>query len=257
MAEPPSSRPRRRVPPVETSYWTRSRKPLQILGFLLPLIVAYELGLALLLRSDDGVVVTNKAHESLLMFFSAFGVSPAGSLYIGGLVIVVVLLVWHLLTRDPWTFDWRTAGLMAVESLGLTLPLLVLARVISQELAPATAPTPLADLSIWSKMAISVGAGLYEELMFRMLLIAVVHTLLVDVGKISNRVGASVAVLVSAIAFTVYHPLRDASGALAGANVVFYFAAGLYFGAVYILRGFGIVVAVHALYDVIVVSLHS
>jgi hypothetical protein len=218
--------------------------------------VAYELGLALLLRSDEGFVITNKAHESLLNFFSAFGISPAGSLYVGGVVIIVVLLVWHLLVHDRWTFDLRTAGLMALESLGLTLPLLVLARIISQELAPAATPMPLAELNLFSKMAISVGAGLYEELMFRMLLIAVVHTLLVDVGKMSNGLGASIAVLVSAVAFTAYHPLRDASGAMSGANLVFYFAAGLYFGTVYILRGFGIVVAVHTLYDVIVVWLH-
>ena len=62
---------------VELSYWSASRKPLQILVFLLPLIILYELGLGLLLRTEGGII-TNKAHESLLRFFDAFGVNAAG-----------------------------------------------------------------------------------------------------------------------------------------------------------------------------------
>ena len=58
-------------------------------------------------------------------------------------------------------------------------------------------------------MSISIGAGLYEELLFRMMLIAVLHTLLVDVGKLASPVGATIAVVISAAAFTAYHPLKD------------------------------------------------
>ena len=115
----------------------------------------------------------------------------------------------------------------------------------------------LAGLGLGSKLAISIGAGLYEELMFRMLLIAVIHTLLVDVGKASHKVGAVIAVLVSALAFAVYHPLDDGQGGISAQKLCFFFIAGLYFGAVYVMRGFGIVVGVHALYDVITVSMLS
>jgi hypothetical protein len=68
-------------------------------------------------------------------------------------------------------------------------------------------------------------------------------------------VGASIAVLVSAVAFTFYHDLHTASGAISGRRVIFYLVAGLYFGATYVLRGFGIVVGAHALYDIIAVLL--
>jgi membrane protease YdiL (CAAX protease family) len=111
----------------------------------------------------------------------------------------------------------------------------------------------LVELSFWSKMAISVGAGLYEELMFRMLLIAVIHTLLVDVGKASEGLGATIAVIISAAAFAWYH--KSPGVAMTAQQAMFYVLAGLYFGAIYVLRGFGIVVAVHALYDVIAFSL--
>jgi hypothetical protein len=223
------------------------------------LIVAYEAGLALLLRSSEGVL-TNKAHETVLRFFDVFGLPASGGLYLGGAVIVVVLLVWHLLTRNPWRIDLATPGLMAVESLVLSVPLIVLGLVIGSSAAAVaaspggTGPADLTAMSIWEKVAISVGAGLYEELLFRMLLIALLHTLLVDVGKLGPATGAGIAIAVSAAAFTVYHPLGDPAGGVSVQRVAFYFLAGLYFGAVYFLRGFGIVVGAHAVYDVLVVS---
>jgi len=247
----------------ELSYWDASRKPLQILAFLTPLILAYELGLALFLRSREGVL-TNKAHETLLLFFDTFGLTATGGLYLGGAAIIVVLIIWHLLTRDPWRIDPATPALMCAESLGLTIPLLVLGLVIGGSTA-ATAvsaaarsvPPDLADMSIWARLSISIGAGLYEELLFRMMLIAVLHTLLVDVGKLSLPVGATIAVVISALAFTGYHPLRDATGGLSWRRIAFYFSAGLYFGIIYVVRGFGIVVGTHAFYDVLVVSMLS
>jgi len=262
MAKSRSSRPSRRFPADRHAYWNVSKRPLQILAFLLPLILLYELSLVMLLRSEHGVL-TNNAHKTLLKFFEAFGVAPNSGFYLGGIVVVVVLLVWHLLNRDDWTVDYRAAGLMALESLALTLPLLVLGQLITRLLAvgwvmgdAGSAPS-LGQLDVLSKLAISVGAGLYEELMFRMLLIAVIHTLLVDVGKATPQLGAIIAVVVSAAAFAAYHPLETATGSISAQKVTFYFAAGLYFGAIYVARGFGIVVAVHALYDIITFSLLS
>jgi len=232
-----------------------SRRPLQVLAFLLPLILVYELGLVLVLPNSGGTVTTNKAHEALLRFFNTFGVTPSGGFYYtGGLAVVIVLLVWHLLVRDRWKIHWAALGLMACESLLLALPLVMLAQVVLRLLA-ASALITLSnadDALIGLKgVLISVGAGIYEELAFRMLLIAVLHTLMVDVAKASERVGTTVAVLVSAGAFAAYHQISGAG------DLVFLFLAGVYFGAIFVVRGFGIVVAVHAIYDIITVLMRS
>jgi len=242
----------------EVTYWSAAKRPLQILIFLLPLIVAYELCLALLLPAEDGHSVnTVLAHKGLLQFFSAFGIAGAGGLFLGGIVIVVVMLAWHVLVRDPWRIDFRITGLMGLEALVLAIPLVGLSHLVAvgadaAPLAAAAAPT-FADFDIWSQMAISVGAGLYEELIFRMILIAVIHTLLVDVAKMTHVTGAAIAIVVSATAFTWYHDLLGPDGTISGRRVLFYFLAGVYFGLVYVTRGFGLVVAVHAVYDVITV----
>lgn len=241
------------------SYWAAARRPLPTLYFLLPLIVAYELGLVFRLTSDEGVL-TNVAHESLLRLFDVFGLPVAGGLYMGGALIVIVLIVWHLLTADPWRVRPGVVLLMAVESVVLVGPLLVFGQIVaggmaaglSGGMAGGVAVTDLSQLDPISRVAISVGAGLYEELIFRMLLIAVLHTLLVDVVRASNGVGSTVAVVVSAACFAVYHPLADASGELAWNKLIFFFGAGVYFGVIFLARGFGIVVATHALYDVVI-----
>lgn len=253
MSNPKSSR---RRPPEAPTYFERSKSPLHVLVFVLPLIVAYELGLALLFGTGEAISVS--AHVSLLELFDAFGISARGGLLVGGLTIVIVLLLWHVLRRDPWKVDVHTVGLMAGESVALTVPLLILAMLAAYVL-PAAATTIVelaasadrdamdpAQLSRVQRMVVSIGAGLYEELVFRMLFIAVLHTLLVDVLNATDRIGAAVGVAVSAAAFALYHQPAD------GWKMIFYFVMGVYFGVLFLIRGFGIVVAVHALYDVLV-----
>jgi len=246
-------------------YADRSRRPLHILIYLLPLIIAYELGLALLLRSDQQVL-TIEAHRWLIHFFDVAGIARQTGLHLGGAAIVAILITWHLLRRDPWRIEARTIGLMAIEAIALTVPLLVLGRLLAET---RLAGVDLADLALVvgeanettaggalrpsAALTISIGAGLYEELMFRMVLIAVLHTIAVDVFKTSHAFGAAIGVLISAIAFTAYHPLQLADGSVSMQRLVFYFLAGLYFAGVYVWRGFGIVVAVHALYDIVTV----
>ena len=59
-----------------STYFERSKQPLEILALIAPLIVLYEIGLIFFLRGSRGTL-TNGAHESLLRFFSNFGVDPA------------------------------------------------------------------------------------------------------------------------------------------------------------------------------------
>jgi hypothetical protein len=256
MARRPARRPDDRESEPPAGYWWTARRPLQVLVFLLPLVVAYEVCLALLLRTGDGRGVhTVLAHKGLLAFFDAFGVAESRGLYLGGLVIVAVLLAWHVLARERWRIDLPALGLMAAESLILALPLLLVGRLAVAGIALAAGRTDIADLGLRSQIAISVGAGLYEELAFRMVLIAAAHTLLVDLAGMPSRAGAAIAIVVSAIAFTLYHDLTLDDGSLSWRRVFFYAVAGLYFGVVFSLRGFGIVVGTHAVYDAITVLL--
>lgn len=243
------------APDDDERYLTLSRQPLHILLFLLPLIIGYELCLALVLPTQDGLHVnTVEAHRTLLQFFSVFGLGPTNGLYLGGLVIVLVLLVWHVLAGASWRPRLIVLAGMAGETAVYVLPLLIVAQLISGWTpAAGTAPPALAEFSLVSLMAISIGAGLYEELVFRMIGMAILHTLIVDLGKASEWVGTGVAIAVTAAAFTWYHDLRGPDGSVSSRKIIFFLVAGTYFGLIYALRGFGLVVGVHALYDIVTV----
>ena len=232
------------------SYWMQSKRPLEILLFLAPLIVAYEIGLVGVLQAGDGMVLTNLAHRSIIDLFHSLGISMAG-LALPGIVLIVLLLSWQLLRRASWRVRPSTIGIMWIESMVLVLPLLLMAQLLTgmRESIVAVLDPPAQSASLIARVAVGVGAGLYEELIFRWLLIAVVHTIACDLFKAKHLTGLVIGIVLSAVAFTIYHPRE---GAPVG-RIVFYLLGGAYFAVLFVARGFGIVAVTHALYNVVVV----
>ncbi|MDH3584493.1 MAG: CPBP family intramembrane metalloprotease [Phycisphaerae bacterium] len=225
--------------PPPGNYFTRSQQPLHALMLLLPMVLLYEAG-ALFILAREGI--SNLAQSYLRAALELFG--AAGS-FLPGLAVVVVLLSMHIVRRDPWRLDWRLYLAMAFEAVALGICLLLFALVARG--------LPLAPIrSLPADLTISLGAGIYEELVFRLMLIALIHLLIVDVMKQSDRWGAWSAVLVSALLFSLYHFGGAEPPPFNLGNAVYYFLSGLYLAAIYILRGFGIVAATHAVFDIMI-----
>jgi len=209
--------------------------------FCLPFVAAYEIGA---LYSDRGIL----ARSLLADVLEAFG--PAGQ-YLPGLIVVVVLLAWHIARRDRWELDWRLYLAMAAESVALATPLIMLALLWGREpawshaLRAATAVGPAA----WQQdLLLAIGAGVYEELVFRLVAITLLHLLLVDLIGLTFKVGSALAIACSAVLFAAYH--FDAGNPFTWLRFFFYSVAGAYFGVLFAVRGFGIVAATHAFYDI-------
>jgi membrane protease YdiL (CAAX protease family) len=242
--------------PVDT-YGRLSAAPLHCLLFVLPLVLVYEIGLVVYLSSSDGTLrETILAHRTLTKLFENFGTS---SLYLPGAMLLVVLAVWHVFTRKSWKPKPMVLGGMACESLLWMVPLLVLGLITSMNLgggggggqAAMMATTEGISQGWQSKVVLSIGAGLYEEMLFRLLLITVLHLVFHDALRLPDTAASVLAVVGSAVAFTVYHGVSFTGGS-PFSHVFFYTAAGVYFGVVFLMRGLGIVVGTHAAYDIMV-----
>lgn len=246
-------------------YGLLSMRPLHILAFLLPLIVLYELGSFLYLADQDsGVVETIGAVKIISGFFSAFGVA---SLYLPGILLAVVLLAWHVILGDRWRVRPSVLVIMLGESVAWMAPLLVLGLVMysGQTVRPVVGDTGVlgaglagglgsgaASLAWQARLTLAIGAGIYEELLFRLILVSALHLLFVDLMRVKQGAGTGIAAVLSAVLFAAYHDTPFPPGD--GRTIVFYSfcgLAGLYFAVLFLLRGFGIVVATHALYDVV------
>ncbi|GIW73687.1 MAG: hypothetical protein KatS3mg103_0209 [Phycisphaerales bacterium] len=246
-------------------YARLSRTPLSVLVFLLPLIIVYELGLVL--RHDELSAIGGvRAWAMLAEALQLLGVSP--STVVGyslpAAVIVAVLLCWHLLERHRWSVRPSVLAMMALESFAWMVPLLLMAGVLARLGAPPHDPTAqpmvpatvqsLANLSWQGRLVIALGAGLYEELLFRMALLALLHAVLADLCRLGPRAVLAIALPISAAAFALYHGVWTSAG-LAVGPALLYLIGGLYLGAIYMLRGFGIAVGTHACYNTIVLVL--
>lgn len=240
-------------------YARLSMRPLHVLVFLLPLILAYEAGSAVYLADrGSGLIETIAAYKTLAKFFEAFG---SATWFLPGIALIAVLLTWHVLERDRWQVRPGVLVGMLAESFLWTLPLLVFGVLLKPTegahaaMQSAADAPPIAQLGWQGKIVLSIGAGLYEELLFRLILIAAVHFVLVDLMRLRHATGGLIAACVSAAAFALYHDIGLPGGGIDVRLALFYAAAGLYFAIIFVLRGFGIVVAAHAIYDVVVLVL--
>ncbi len=260
--KPPRTQERRTRPKRDAEaagYWDVTHQPLQCLAFLLPLVLLYEFGMALAYRHMPFSQRPDLASRRLLdWFFSLFGVQ---SLYLPGLLLVFVLLAWQIASRFPWRVSLRPVVGMYAESLLLAVPLLLLNNWIPS-LSSLTGAAPAAEWSgvflqaaqrggALDVLLLSVGAGIYEELVFRLIFITLITMLLADVVKMRQMWAVAAAVIISSLLFAAHHYEPIGSEPWAYDSFAFRSAAGAYLAAVFVLRGFGLAVGCHIFYDVL------
>jgi hypothetical protein len=232
------------------TYFEESQQPLASLALLLPLVCLYEIG-ALVAGASAAADANGRvvAFQLLEWFFTVFG---ATSLHLPALAVVAILLAWHIACRDRWVVHVPTVGMMAVESILLAGPLLVMSRLIGPAALAASAQRGLLD-----EVVLSVGAGIYEELLFRLILISLLGMLLVDLAGMRKQAGYTVAIVISSALFAAHHYQPVGSEMFDWASFAFRLAAGIYLAGVFVLRGFGIAVGCHAAYDLALVMLET
>jgi hypothetical protein len=221
---------------------------------LIPLVALYEAGALLYLR---GLRVEVLADRMMGEFLRAFGLV---GLLLPAVAMLSLLLVMHVLRGDSWRVRPIVIIGMALEAALWALPLTVFSRLVgraglagttgTEGLVALDAGAALMDQPWQVRATISLGAGLYEEFIFRLVLIALVHLLANDLLRMGPRLSAGICVLVSAVAFAFYHPVMH-HGELQMGLLAFYLGAGVFFAFLYLARGFGIVVGAHVVYDLI------
>ena len=214
-------------------------RPLDALVFLLPLIIFSEV-----ISATRGHRVL--AFDLLRHFFELFG--RAGT-WTPACAVVVILLATHFVSRQKWSIRWKTAGLMYVEAAALALPLLLFNRMI-----PLTAST-IDRLPLLDQVALSIGAGIYEELVFRLMAVSLMVMVGVDLLRRDPAVVAVVAVLVSSLVFAAYHHRPIGQEPFTVTSFLFRVLAGAYLAVIFWYRGYGPAAGCHAAYNLLLTLL--
>ena len=102
---------------------------------------------------------------------------------------------------------------------------------------------------LMQNLALSVGAGLFEEIIFRVILLNLLFLLLSPLLK-KKVVAAVVSVLLASFLFSLSHYVGTMADTWQLYSFMFRWAAGLLFTVLYFVRGFAITAYTHALYDI-------
>jgi membrane protease YdiL (CAAX protease family) len=95
------------------------------------------------------------------------------------------------------------------------------------------------------------GAGIYEEALFRLLLLPTIAGAIAMLGG-QPPLRSLGAVLLTSVAFAAAHYVGPHGEAMSWYTFTFRFLAGGFFAVLFVYRGFGIAAGTHALYDVFV-----
>jgi membrane protease YdiL (CAAX protease family) len=255
-------------------YWQETQQPIYSAILVLPFILVYQTGLVLLKSKvvNGGDAILNSLTRAV---FRAAGFQAT---FASVIVLIVAFLFWQYRKKGTWTVRPPMLAAMFCESLIYAVLLFMLLGFIVPYLPGSPrSRSPVAphacrgeiDSSarpVLPAMAASerdearrpgiedfvlyCGAGVYEELVFRVLLLGLLMLVFTRLFHMEHAHAAAWSVVIGAAIFSAFHHIGGEQFALG----VFLtrVLAGVYFASIYFTRSFGVAAASHALYDILV-----
>jgi hypothetical protein len=237
--------------PAAYGYLPATRHPWPCLLFVVPLLAVYEAGVVGL-GGPHPETIRNGADHWVRCALDVVGVHvfwlpPAA------LGVVFAGWAWRRRGDRPGDLVGVLSG-MVLESASFALGLWALSRLLAPLLVRAGVELTLdaggAEEAL-RQVVTYLGAGIYEEALFRLMLFSVLGWALRRAG-LARLPAVTLAAVVSATLFSTAHHLGPYGQPYSNYLFLFRLAAGLYFALLYHLRGFGIAVGSHACYNVLV-----
>ena len=221
-------------------YFEKSRRPINCLLFIIPALLFYHIS-ARLIEMDQSLL----ARRDISRLLGYFGATAE---YLAPLLIITVLLGQHIAKRDRWQVNPGSLGIMMFESILWTLPLIAFALLQSQ-LSAGSASWYSSDEYV--VLVGDVGAGVYEEFLFRLIFISLMLVVFVDILKLKEGYVIVASVLISAVIFGLYH-VQISSEDTQWARFITRVPMGALWSMAYVYRGFGVAVGAHIAWNLYV-----
>ena len=226
-----------------SNYWRYSRSAYYSAVAALPLLVIYEILIVLSQSRYWGI--RNAADVWIRTFLMAFDLQAQHITFV--LIGISLALIPIAKSRARGIkLKANYFALMFAECLAFSLVLGVVLQSILR-LGGLSSGGPGSGLM--QNLALSVGAGLFEEIIFRVILLNLLFLLLSPLLK-KKVVAAVVSVLLASFLFSLSHYLGTMADTWQLYSFMFRWAAGLLFTVLYFVRGFAITAYTHAFYDI-------
>ena len=214
----------------------------------IPLAIYYEISMILANRGMEAEI-RNAADVMFKRLFEAIGYDGplAGVIMFAFLFIIAAISQGAHKEREGIKIHWHFYPVLIAESALYAMLLFALMAISMNAMAPAMALSPV-------DIGYALGAGVYEELLFRAILLS---GLLFLAGKIKKNtiVWRILAVVVSALLFAGAHYIGAVGDEFSWLTFLARTLGGLLLGFVFMLRGLGAAVYTHAIYDIYTIFL--
>jgi hypothetical protein len=236
---------------MKVSYWSDTTAPRYSLLFAFPLLLGYEV-LAWSLGGGGQTGIRNGADVLLKSLFLGLGGKHGLTIFTLVLLGTGAFLVIQDLRRSGRPL-LRVFGGMMLESVAYALMLGGVAGLLTNILLTgrlAILSGQLAQFDLSTQFMVSLGAGIYEELLFRVLIVTGLMALARRVFGWAKVPSGIFAAVLGALVFSGFHYVGPYGDPFQVGSFTFRAVAGLLFSGLYIVRGFGVTAWSHALYDV-------
>ena len=228
-----------------SQYLTVSKSPLYSFIFTLPLFLLYEVGI-FLVSSRDIDQLRNGADvlmRQVLESFGIYGMYGFGGTFLIGFLIAFLRQKKNLRTSE---IESRFLLIMFFESIVWATLLVIMMINIPTFLSLSN------EDHLIQQVVLAIGAGIYEEFVFRVLLIsglAIFFGLIFNWGEFGKTF---LSVIISSAIFSIFHFFGSYGDTFSFSLFFVRFIAGIFLAMIYIFRGFGITAYAHSIYDLFV-----
>jgi len=229
------------------TYWRYSRTPFYSIIFALPLLLVYEV-MVFTFNHSDIIGLRNGADVLVRQALSLFNIY---GFYVVGLVVLgAILVAYYFLTRSGKKVKWEGQFffLMTLESILYAFVLFFVVEYAGRYLLAMGISASSRRMGI----SLALGAGIYEEFVFRFILVTGFVFFLKDIIKLNKLLAYLLAVLAASVIFALFHYLGPYGEVFEWKTGIVRFGAGLFLAILYLLRGYGITAYTHTFYDLIV-----
>ena len=214
----------------------------------LPLLLLYEV--LIIISQPSGVSARISVDIWFKSFFNYLGWDAISATLIiaaiiGGIIVYLKRRELQTVRRSYFLIMICEAAIYAV------FAALVISNIVDFLLLQS-ANGSTASFSKLQLIALSLGAGLYEELFFRVILVSLL-ILFFNIFFDKKKYAVVLSVVVAAFIFSGVHYVGEYADSLVLSTFLFRFLFGLALNLIYVIRGFGMAAWTHAIYDLIVV----
>jgi len=214
-----------------------------------PMLFLYEI-LCFIFNYNFSFEIRNGADVIIREYFGYFG-QYAQALYVITLLLVFLVIAYK--NKDiiqEETIQISFLFLMILESFAWSVSMYFLFNFLSNNLLSSTVGT-----TVFEQFYLSIGAGIWEEILFRLILLGLCIVVLNKILKYNYYYSSILSVLISSLLFSLFHYVGFYGDTFTYSSFIYRSLAGGFLGTLYIIRGFGITVYTHIFYDIILISI--